>query len=97
MYNNEMRITDSVNRALQTAGSTALQYGFYQVGTEHLLYGILSVTDTSLCRKCQYRSFYDFNWKYSGGSSCLRNLRYKGMVVLRCSTCHHSYHRFNYM
>ncbi len=47
MYNNEMRITDSVNRALQTAGSTALQYGFYQVGTEHLLYGILSVTDTA--------------------------------------------------
>ena len=47
MYSNEMRITDSVNQALQVAGATALQYGFYQVGTEHLLYGILSVSDSA--------------------------------------------------
>lgn len=47
MYNNEMRITDNVNVCLQNAGRVALQYGFNQVGTEHLLYGLCSVTDSA--------------------------------------------------
>ena len=45
MYN-EIRITESVNRALQIAGVTALQYGYHQVGTEHLLYGISSIENS---------------------------------------------------
>ncbi len=47
MYNNDMRITDNVNVCLQNAGRVALQYGYNQVGTEHLLYGITSVTDSA--------------------------------------------------
>ncbi len=47
MYNNEMRITDNVNVCLQNAGRVALQYGFNQVGTEHLLYGLCSVVDSA--------------------------------------------------
>ncbi len=47
---NEIRITESVNRALQVAGVTALQYGYRQVGTEHLLYGICSI-ETSVASK----------------------------------------------
>ena len=47
---NEIRITESVNRCLQVAGATALQYGYHQVGTEHLLYGICSI-ETSVASK----------------------------------------------
>ena len=46
MLGDEIRLTDSVNKALQVAGTIAIQYGYYQVGTEHLLYGITSLTDT---------------------------------------------------
>ena len=43
---NEIRITENVNRALQVAGTIAIEYGCPQVGTEHLLYGITSLEDT---------------------------------------------------
>lgn len=46
MFNSELRVTDNVNKALQIAGTIAIQYGFYQVGTEHLLYGISALGDT---------------------------------------------------
>ncbi len=46
MFNSELRVTDNVNKALQIAGSIAIQYGYYQVGTEHLLYGISALEDT---------------------------------------------------
>ena len=45
MYN-EIRITESVNRCLQVAGATALQYGYSKVGTEHLLYGICGIENS---------------------------------------------------
>ena len=44
MYNG-IRVTESVSKALKNAGRIALKYGSYQVGTEHLLYGLTSVTD----------------------------------------------------
>ena len=46
MFSDEIRLTDNVNKALQIAGTIAIQYGYYQVGTEHLLYGITSLADT---------------------------------------------------
>ena len=46
MFNSELRVTDNVNKALQIAGTIAIQYGYYQVGTEHLLYGISALGDT---------------------------------------------------
>ena len=46
MYADEIRLTDNVNKALQVSGTIAIQYGYYQVGTEHLLYGIVSLSDT---------------------------------------------------
>ncbi len=42
---NEVRITENVNKALQYAGTVALQYGYHQIGTEHLLYGLAQVED----------------------------------------------------
>ena len=42
---NEIRITENVNKALQYAGTVALQYGYYQIDTEHLLYGLVQVED----------------------------------------------------
>lgn len=41
-----IRVTESVSRALKNAGRIALKYGNYQVGTEHLLYGLCSVTES---------------------------------------------------
>ena len=41
-----IRLTESVNRAIQNAGKIALLYGNYQIGTEHLLYGLGSVKDS---------------------------------------------------
>lgn len=41
-----IRLTESVNRAIQNAGKIALLYGNYQIGTEHLLYGLSSVKDS---------------------------------------------------
>ena len=46
MFSDEIRLTDNVNKALQIAGTIAIQYGYYQVGTEHLLFGMVSLTDT---------------------------------------------------
>lgn len=43
---NGIRYTQSVNSAIQNAGKIALLYGNYQIGTEHLLYGLSSVTDS---------------------------------------------------
>lgn len=47
MFNSELRVTDSVNKALQIAGKVAIQYGYSQVGTEHLLYGIASLDENA--------------------------------------------------
>ena len=44
-----IRLTESVNRAIQNAGRIALLYGNYQIGTEHLLYGLSSVRDSVAC------------------------------------------------
>ena len=41
-----IRLTESVNRAIQNAGKIALLYGNYQIGTEHMLYGLGSVKDS---------------------------------------------------
>ncbi len=41
-----IRLTESVNRAIQNAGKIALLYGNYQIGTEHMLYGLASVKDS---------------------------------------------------
>ena len=41
-----IRLTESVNRAIQNAGKIALMYSNYQIGTEHLLYGLSSVRDS---------------------------------------------------
>ena len=41
-----LKYTQSVNRAIQNAGKIALQFGSYEIGTEHLLYGLASVTDS---------------------------------------------------
>ena len=41
-----IRLTESVNRAIQNAGKIALLYSNYQIGTEHLLYGLGSVKDS---------------------------------------------------
>ena len=46
MFNSELRVTDNVNKALQIAGTVAIQYGYSQLGTEHLLYGITALQDT---------------------------------------------------
>lgn len=43
---NGIRVTESVTKALKYAARIALKYGGYQVGTEHLLYGLTSVTDS---------------------------------------------------
>lgn len=45
MYNG-IRVTESVSKVLKNAGRIALKYGSSQVGTEHLLYGLISVTDS---------------------------------------------------
>ncbi len=41
-----LKYTQSVNSAIQNAGKVALRYGNYQIGTEHLLYGLSSVVDS---------------------------------------------------
>ena len=43
---NGIRLTDSVNKAIQNAGKIALVYGYYEIGTEHLLYGLSSVKES---------------------------------------------------
>lgn len=45
MYNN-LRFTGNVDLVLQHAGSVALQFGSYEIDTEHILYGLASVTDS---------------------------------------------------
>ncbi|MBE5735028.1 MAG: ATP-dependent Clp protease ATP-binding subunit [Clostridiales bacterium] len=46
MYNG-FNVTETVDLALQKAGAIALNYGQYEIGTEHLLYGIVSVSNTN--------------------------------------------------
>ena len=43
---NGIRLTESVNRAIQNAGRIALSFGNFQIGTEQLLYGLASVKDS---------------------------------------------------
>lgn len=43
---NGIRLTESVNRAIQSAGHIALSYGNFQIGTEQLLYGLASIKDS---------------------------------------------------
>ena len=45
-----IRLTESVNRAIQNAGKIALLYGNYQIDCEHLLYGVSSVIDSVACK-----------------------------------------------
>lgn len=45
MFNN-LKFTGNVDLVLQHAGSVALQYGSYQIDTEHILYGLCSVGDS---------------------------------------------------
>ena len=44
---NGFNVSESVDIALQKAGAIALNFGQYEIGTEHLLYGILSVPNTT--------------------------------------------------
>ncbi|MEG1581963.1 MAG: ATP-dependent Clp protease ATP-binding subunit [Clostridia bacterium] len=44
MFN--LSVTDNVTKALNNAGKLAYSLGEYQVGTEHLLYGLASATDS---------------------------------------------------
>ena len=46
MYNG-FNVTETVDLVLQNAGAIALNFGQYEIGTEHLLYGILSVANTN--------------------------------------------------
>ena len=41
-----LQYTKSVSSAIKNAGKIALLYGSYQINTEHLLYGLASVTDS---------------------------------------------------
>ncbi len=41
-----IRATESVNKVLQNAGKIAVAYSNTQIGTEHLLYGLASVTES---------------------------------------------------
>ena len=45
MFNN-LRLTDSANTALQTAGGVALQFGSYSIDSEHILYGLTAINDS---------------------------------------------------
>lgn len=45
MYNG-LQLTSSVNKAIKNAGKIALKYGSHQIGTEHLLYGLSSVSES---------------------------------------------------
>lgn len=45
MFNN-LRLTDSANNVLQTAGGVALQFGSYSIDTEHILYGLTVMNDS---------------------------------------------------
>lgn len=41
----QIAASDNIQKVLQTSGEIALKFGSNQIGTEHLLYGIASVTD----------------------------------------------------
>ena len=45
--NDELKVTDEINIILQNAGTVALKYGTFQIGTEHLLYGVTTVDCTA--------------------------------------------------
>ena len=45
--NDELKVTDEINTILQNAGTVALKYGTFQIGTEHLLYGVTTVDCTA--------------------------------------------------
>lgn len=42
--NKMLKYTQSVNKAIQNAGKIALQFGSYEIGTEHLLFGLAAVS-----------------------------------------------------
>lgn len=44
---NELKVDDNVNIALQNAGTIALGFGVFQIGTEHLLYGLSTIEGTA--------------------------------------------------
>ena len=46
-------VAESVDMALQKAGAVALSYGQYEIGTEHLLFGVLSMPNTTACNVLQ--------------------------------------------
>ena len=46
-------VAESVDMALQKAGAIALNCGQYEIGTEHLLYGIMSISNTTASKILQ--------------------------------------------
>ncbi len=56
---NGIRLTESVNRAIQNAGRIALSFGNFQIGTEQLLYGLASVKDSVASKLLKN---YNVNW-----------------------------------
>ncbi len=44
---NGFNVTEAVELALQKAGAIALNFNSYEIGTEHLLYGIVSISNTN--------------------------------------------------
>ncbi len=50
---NGFNVAENVDLALQKAGAIAIKYGQYEIGTEHLLYGILSISNTNASKILQ--------------------------------------------
>ncbi len=44
-YNNNIQFSDNIEKVIKNASKIALRFGSQLVGTEHILYGIVSVTD----------------------------------------------------
>ncbi len=45
-YNNNIQFSDSIEKVIKNAGKIALRFGSQLVGTEHILYGITTITDS---------------------------------------------------
>ena len=45
-YNNNIQFSDSIEKVIKSASKIALRFGSQLVGTEHILYGITTITDS---------------------------------------------------
>ena len=45
-YNNNIQFSDSIEKVIKNASKIALRFGSQLVGTEHILYGITTITDS---------------------------------------------------